>query len=117
MMMPHNPRVIVARQRCQQRRGTFSRILYGPERSLPAVVSALYKKLDELRKLCGYESIEEILDGIIDRQRRLNRMAELQGKVVLSVRELREFQVLREQFRQYVKDLSMQKKRDHGSCP
>jgi hypothetical protein len=70
-----------------------ARILYGPKRSLPAVVSGLYEKLDELRKLSGYESIEEILDGTIDRQRRLNRMAELQGKVVLSIQELREFQV------------------------
>jgi hypothetical protein len=34
--------------------------------------------------------IEEILDGIIDRKRRLNRLVELQSKMVLSAQELRE---------------------------
>jgi hypothetical protein len=42
------------------------RILYGTGRSLPQVVSGLYEKLDELRKLYGCESIEEILDLTID---------------------------------------------------
>ena len=36
-------------------------------------------------------------------------MAELQGKVVLSAHELREFQVLRQQFRDYMRDLAKQK--------
>jgi hypothetical protein len=57
----------------------------------------------------GSESIEEILDGVIDLQRRLNRMAELQGKVALSLHELREFQVLKQQFRQYLAALAGQK--------
>jgi hypothetical protein len=56
-----------------------ARLLYGTERSPPAVVSGLYEKLDELRQLYGSESIEEILDGIIGRRRRINRMVKLQS--------------------------------------
>jgi CRP-like cAMP-binding protein len=62
-----------------------------------------------VRQLYGSESIEEILDGIIDRKRRLNRLVELQRKMVLSAQELREFQVLKQQFKQYVADLARQK--------
>ena len=72
-------------------------------------MSGLYEKLDELRKLYGSESIEEILDGIIDRRRRLNRMIELQRKVALSRHELDEFQVLKRQWQQYLDDLAKQK--------
>jgi hypothetical protein len=86
-----------------------ARQLYGPGRSLPEVVNGLYEKLDELRQLYGSESIEEILDGIIDRKRRVNRLVELQSKMVLSAHELREFQVLKQQFKQYVADLARQK--------
>jgi hypothetical protein len=85
-----------------------ARQLYGPGRSLPQVVNGLYEKLDELRQLYGSESIEEILDGIIDRKRRLNRLVELQSKMVLNAHELREFQVLKQQFKQYVADLARQ---------
>jgi hypothetical protein len=89
-----------------------ARLIYGPKRSIPAVVTGLYEKLDELRKLYDYDSIEDILDLTIDLKRRLNRMAELQGKVVLSTHELREFQVLRQQFRDYMRDLAKQKAQD-----
>jgi hypothetical protein len=41
-------------------------------------MSGRYEKLDELRRIYGWESIEEILDGIIDRITRINRIAELQ---------------------------------------
>ena len=34
---------------------------------LPPVVDGLYEQLDQLRKLYGSESIEEILAGIINR--------------------------------------------------
>jgi hypothetical protein len=34
---------------------------------LPLVVNGLYEQLDQLRKLYGSESIEEILAGIINR--------------------------------------------------
>jgi hypothetical protein len=79
-----------------------ARMLYGPNRSISVVVSGLYEKLSELRKLYGFDSIEEILDLTIDLKRRLDRMAEPQGKVVLSAHELREFQVLKQQFKQYL---------------
>jgi hypothetical protein len=62
-------------------------------------VSGLYEKLDELRKLSGSESMEEILDGMIDRQKRLDHMAELQSHVMLTAHEMREFQVLKQPFR------------------
>ena len=68
-----------------------ARLLYGNGRSLPQVVGGLYEKLDELHKLYGSDRIEEILDGIIDRRRWLTRMAELQGKVVLNIYEIKEF--------------------------
>jgi hypothetical protein len=83
-----------------------ARELYGPGRSLPLVVNGLYEKLDELRQLYGSESIEEILDGINRRRTRTNRMVELQSKVVLSVHELRELQVLKEHWKQYLADLA-----------
>ena len=90
-----------------------ARLLYGPNRSISAVVSGLYGKLDELRRLYGYDSIEEILDLTIDLKKRLDRMAELQGKVVLNAHELREYQVLRQQFKQYLADLARQKAQSH----
>jgi hypothetical protein len=93
-----------------------ARQLYGPGRPLPEVVNGLYEKLDELRQLYGSESIEEILDGIIDRKRRLNRLAELQSKMVLSAHELREFHVLRQQFRDYMRDLAKQKAQDRTTA-
>jgi hypothetical protein len=80
-----------------------------PRRPLPFVVNGLYDKLDELRRLHGSESIEEILNGIIDRRRRINRMAELQGKVALIFHELREYEVLKQEYRQYLADLARQK--------
>lgn len=73
-------------------------------------MSGLYEKLDELRALYGFESIEEIVDGIIDRRRRINRMAELLGKVALISHELSEYKVLKQQFRQYMADLAKQKR-------
>jgi predicted CopG family antitoxin len=74
-------------------------------------VSGLYEQLDELRKLYGSESIEEILRGIIGRRRRLNRMIELQSNVALSGRELNEFQVLKRQWQQYIADLANSKRK------
>jgi hypothetical protein len=53
---------------------------------------------------------------MIDLQRRLNRMAELQGKVVLSAHELREYQVLRLQFREYVADLARESASSRKRC-
>jgi hypothetical protein len=94
---------------------TQARLLYGPNRSLQTVVSGLYEKLDELRRLYGYDSIEEILDLTIDLKKRLDRMAELQGKVALSAHELREYQVLRQQFKQYLADLARQKAQSHDT--
>jgi hypothetical protein len=88
----------------------IARPVYGPTRSIAQIVSGIYEQLDELRQPYGSESIEEILDGIIDRKKRLNRMIELQSKVALNVHELREFQVLKQQLKQYANDLSMQKK-------
>ena len=91
-----------------------ARTLYGPEQSLPAVVSGLYEKLDELRNLYGSDRIEEILDGIVDRRRRLNRMIELQSKVALSRHELNEFQVLKRQWQQYLHDLAKRKAQERA---
>jgi hypothetical protein len=88
-----------------------ARLLYGNGRSLPQVVGGLYEKLDELRKLYGSDRIEEILDGIIDRRRWLNRVAELQGKVVLNIYEIKEFQVLKRQNQQYLDGLAKQQAR------
>jgi hypothetical protein len=70
---------------------TTARRIYGPTRSIPQVVSGIYEQLDELQKLYGGEPIEEVLAGIIERKKRLNRMVELQSKVALNVHELREF--------------------------
>jgi predicted CopG family antitoxin len=88
----------------------IARQVYGPPLSIAQIVSGIYEHLDELQKLYGGESIQEVLAGIIERKKRLNRMIELQSKVALNVHELREFQVLKQQFKQYVNDLSMQKK-------
>jgi hypothetical protein len=57
--------------------------------------------------------IEQILAGIIERKKRLNRMVELQSKMMLNVHELREFQFLRQEFKQYVADLAKQKAQSH----
>jgi hypothetical protein len=56
----------------------------------------------------------KILAGIIERKKRLNRMVELQGKVALNVHELREFQLLRQEFRQNLHDLARQIAQERG---
>jgi hypothetical protein len=50
-------------------------------------VNGLYYQLDELRELYGVESIEEIVGGIINRKRRLNRPVELQSKTIVTAEE------------------------------
>jgi hypothetical protein len=102
----------LARQKAQEQ---TIRAKIGQRQTTPiaAVVSDLYEKLDELRKLYGYDSIQQILDLTIDFKRRLDRMAELQGKVVLSAHELREYQVLEQQFRKYLANLAKQKAQSH----
>jgi hypothetical protein len=50
-------------------------------------VNGLYEKLNLLRQLYGSDELGGILDGIIDRKLRLNRMVELQRKVALSTAE------------------------------
>jgi hypothetical protein len=72
----------------------------GPERSLPAVVSGIYDKLDNVRRLYGrmygYDmSIEEILDVIILQTARLSRLVELQSQTMVSGTELEEIEFLR----------------------
>jgi hypothetical protein len=47
-------------------------------------------------------------------QSKLDRMAELQSKVALSVHELKEFQVIRQQFREYLADLARQKAQERA---
>jgi hypothetical protein len=89
-----------------------ARILYGGEQSLVAVVNGLYEKLNLLRQLYGNDELGEVLDGIIDRKLRLNRMVELQRKVALSVPELAEFHLVRQQFTRYVANLAQQKPQD-----
>ena len=91
-----------------------ARIRYGSDQSLIAVVTGLYEKLNLLRQLYGNDELGGILDGIIDRKLRLNRMVELQRKVAPSVAELAEFQMIRQQFTQYVANLAQQKPQDHG---
>jgi hypothetical protein len=76
-----------------------ARQLYGPGRSLPEVVNGLYRKLDRIRQLYDSEHIEDVLDDIIDQKLCLNRLVELQSKVMLSAEELAEFQSIRRQFK------------------
>jgi hypothetical protein len=78
------------------------RILYGHGRSLPAVVSGLYVKLDRLRQLYGADQVEEILDGIIERKKRLNRLVELQSKTRVTINEHEEIHMILRQFRRRV---------------
>jgi hypothetical protein len=84
-----------------------ARILYGPGRS--EVVNGLYRKLDRIRQLYGSEHIEDVLDDIIERKEHLNRVVELQSKVMLSADELAEFHSIRQQFKLYVANLARQK--------
>jgi hypothetical protein len=92
-----------------------ARQLYGPGRSLPFVVSGLYDKLDELRRLYRSETIEAVLDDVIAWRERFNRLVELQSKVTVSVHELREFQVLKEHWKQYLADLARQKAQERNN--
>jgi hypothetical protein len=52
-------------------------------------VRRLYEQLDELHTLRSSAPIEEILAGIIERKKRLNRMVELHSKMTLNLQELR----------------------------
>jgi hypothetical protein len=91
-----------------------ARQLYGPEWSIPVVVNGLYRKLDQLRQLYGSDHIEDILDGIIERREQLNRLVELQSKVMLSDDELAEFQSIRQQFKRYVANLARRKAQERA---
>jgi hypothetical protein len=84
-----------------------ARSFYGGERSLLEVFGRVYAQLDELHQLYGSEPLEEILDGIIERKKRLNRLVELQSKVVVASDEELELQFLRRLFRLYVYRLAM----------
>jgi hypothetical protein len=64
-------------------------------------------RLDELHQLYGSEPLEEILDGIIERKKRLNRLVELQSKVIMASDEELELQFLRRLFHLYVYRLAM----------
>jgi hypothetical protein len=86
-----------------------ARQMYGPTRSIPIVVSGLYDKLDRLRQLYGPDlTAEEILDGLIERKLQLNRLVEMQSKVMVSTDEHAE-QLLKRQFSRYVYGLSREK--------
>lgn len=61
-------------------------------------MNRLYKKLDELRRLCCTEAIEQRLDGITDGKKRLNRLVELPSKVLVTVDEHEELQHLERLF-------------------
>ena len=61
-------------------------------RSLPEAVSGIYYQLDELRQLYGVQSVEQILAGVIDRKKRLNRLVELQSKDAVPVEERHEIE-------------------------
>jgi hypothetical protein len=86
-----------------------ARILYGPDRSLPEAVSGLYYLLDELRKLYGSDSIEEIVSGIIDRKRRLNRLVELKSIGWVTAEQHHEIEYLERVQRRYFDNLVRQK--------
>jgi hypothetical protein len=88
--------------------------MYGPERSLPEVVSGIYDKLHNVRRLYsriyGYDlSIEEILDIIILHTRRLSRLVELQSRTMVSGAEPEEIEFLRRMSRRYVYGLATEK--------
>ena len=70
------------------------RLLNGPNRLIPDCERSL-REARRAAQALRIDSIEDILDLTIDLKKRLNRTAELQGKVMLSTHELREFQVLR----------------------
>jgi hypothetical protein len=70
------------------------------------VANGLYDKLDALRLLYGSEFVEEVLDGIIDRKRRLNRLVELKSKVIVTVDEQDEIRFLERLFKRYVYNLA-----------
>jgi hypothetical protein len=52
---------------------------------MAAIVGAIYAKLDRLRQLYGSNDIEGILDGIIERKERLNRLVEVQSKTIATI--------------------------------
>jgi anion-transporting ArsA/GET3 family ATPase len=72
-------------------------------------VNALHDKLDALRLLYGSEFVEEVLDGIIDRKRRLNRLVQLKSKVIVTVDEQDEIRFLERLFKRYVYNLAREK--------
>jgi hypothetical protein len=86
-----------------------ARQLYGYEKPIPEIVNSIYYQLDELRKLYGSECVEEILDGIIDRKKRLNRLIELKSKGMLSVDEHHEIGYIERLRQRYVDCLAKQK--------
>jgi hypothetical protein len=91
-----------------------AREMYGPERSMPQVVTGIYDKLDNVRRLYstiyGYDmSIEEILDVIILHTRRLGRLVELQSHTMVSGAELEEIEFLKRMSRRCVCDLAKEK--------
>jgi hypothetical protein len=90
-----------------------ARILYGPGRSLPEAVSGICYLLDEMRKLYGSDSIEEILAGIIDRKRRLNRLVELKAVGMVTVEQHHEIEFLERVRRRYICNLAKQKEQEH----
>jgi hypothetical protein len=87
----------------------YARQLYGPGRSIPQIVNGIYRQLNQLRQLYGSDHIEDILTEIIAQKEQLNRMVELQSKVMLSVDELAEYQSIRREFQRYVTNLARQK--------
>jgi hypothetical protein len=68
-------------------------------------VSGIYYLLDERRKLYGSDSIEEILAGVIDRKRRLNRLVELKAIGMVTVEQHHEIEFLERVQRRYIHNL------------
>jgi hypothetical protein len=84
-----------------------ARQLYGPNRPMAAIVGAIYAKLDRLRQLYGSNDIEGILDGIIERKERLNRLVEVQSKTIATIAEQEEIQMILRQFRRHIHNLTI----------
>jgi hypothetical protein len=71
------------------------RQLYSPDRSIPAVVNGICCRLDELHQLFRPDQMtKDIPAGIIDRERRLNRLVELKSKVMLTPKSMTQFNAL-----------------------
>jgi hypothetical protein len=84
--------------------------MYGTDKSIAQVVEGIYARLDKLLEMYGpVERVEEILDGIADRKKQLNRLVELKSKVMVCADEHEEIQRIERQFRRYVYDLVRQK--------